>query len=93
MIISGALFVGEAVDSAHLKSPIYLQNLRCDGSEDTLLDCDASPIGTRDETCSHKRDVHIRCEGEDNLYVLIKVKITHYKRTFNSNAVVVMYML
>lgn len=60
----GAIYIGEAGSSFQsLTSPIFLRNLQCTGTEDKLLDCDASPLGTHDEGCSHENDVVIRCQG------------------------------
>jgi len=60
----GALYRGEAGSSAQsLTSPIFLRDLRCSGSENSLLDCGRSQLGTQDEACTHENDVKIECEG------------------------------
>ncbi len=67
LTILGAQIVNRAnVRNQSLVSPIYLRNLRCTGSEDTLLDCNSSPLGSRDGMCSHQNDVFIHCEGNTN---------------------------
>ena len=38
---------------------IFLDQVACSGTEDSLLDCSANPIGTHD--CSHREDVGVRC--------------------------------
>ena len=43
---------------------ILLDNLRCSGDEDTLLDCltdGDDVIGSHD--CSHSEDAGVRCDG------------------------------
>lgn len=39
--------------------PIYLDNVRCSGSEARLFDCPANPIGTHN--CVHNEDAGVRC--------------------------------
>lgn len=42
---------------------ILLDNLMCDGHENSLLECVASDqIGLHD--CEHREDAGVRCEGE-----------------------------
>ncbi len=43
--------------------PIWLNNLRCLGDETGLIDCPFSPI--EDSSCTHFRDIGVRCEGKD----------------------------
>ena len=40
---------------------IFLDNLQCSGTEPSLLDCDANPIGQHN--CDHSDDAGVRCEG------------------------------
>lgn len=39
--------------------PILLDNVRCTGREDFLLDCPSNAVGTND--CSHAEDAGVRC--------------------------------
>ena len=40
---------------------ILLDNLRCTGDEESLLECDGGEIGVHD--CSHSEDAGVRCQG------------------------------
>lgn len=51
-----------AVTNARLgqgSGAIFLDNVRCDGSESRLFDCPANPIGTHN--CGHHEDAGVRC--------------------------------
>ena len=50
-----------------LGGDIWLDNVRCNGSESRLIDCPAHPIGQHD--CDHAEDVGIQC---DCTYVIIQ---------------------
>ncbi len=42
--------------------PIFLDQLTCDGSESSLLDCSSrQPLGLH--TCDHSQDIGVQCEG------------------------------
>ena len=41
--------------------PIYLDQVACTGSEATLGNCSANPIGVHD--CSHVEDAGVGCQG------------------------------
>lgn len=43
--------------------PVQLTNVECTGSEKTLLDCLASPVGGGEGECTHTQDVGVACEG------------------------------
>lgn len=42
--------------------PVWLDEVRCRGSEAFLLDCPTEPLGFGD--CDHKEDAGVRCSGE-----------------------------
>lgn len=54
---------------------IYLDNVRCNGSEPTLLSCTSNPIGNHN--CAHSEDAGVECQpaptGEFNLVVICKI--------------------
>ena len=41
--------------------PIHLDDVVCDGTEPSLLECARSSIGQHD--CDHSEDAEVRCEG------------------------------
>ena len=41
---------------------ILLDNVRCRGTELTLLECNTNPIGQSDG-CDHSEDAGVRCQG------------------------------
>ena len=41
-------------------SQIFLDNVRCTGTEARLFDCPANPIGTHN--CGHNEDAGVRCQ-------------------------------
>ena len=40
---------------------IFLENVQCNGSEDRLQQCPASPLGVHD--CDHTEDAGVRCRS------------------------------
>ena len=40
---------------------IFLDNVICQGTESSLLDCVTNPIG--EHNCDHSEDAGVRCEG------------------------------
>ena len=47
--------------------PIYLDNVGCNGSEPSLLNCTASEVGVNN--CDHSEDAGVRCNGMLSGYV------------------------
>ena len=48
--------------------PIYLDNVRCNGSEPSLFNCTANEVGMNN--CDHSEDAGVRCNGMLSVYVL-----------------------
>ena len=44
------------------KTPIYLDDVGCSGTEDTLMECNHLPIGTHN--CGHHEDAGVICKGQ-----------------------------
>ena len=40
---------------------IFIENVQCNGSESSIIDCPSSEVGIHD--CSHSEDAGVRCEG------------------------------
>ena len=57
----GDLFflTGQAITSGGGSGPIYLDDVACTGSENALLACASSPIGTNN--CGHSEDAGVQC--------------------------------
>ena len=51
---------------ANSKLPIWLDNINCNGSETSLLNCTHGTIGEVEIFCNHIYDVGVRCWGESN---------------------------
>ena len=47
---------------------ILLDNVRCRGTESSLLECNTNPIGQSDG-CDHSEDAGVRCQGTKIFYV------------------------
>ena len=54
----------EAVGRAYFgegEGAIFLENVQCNGSEDRLQQCPASPLGVHD--CDHTEDAGVKCRS------------------------------
>ena len=54
MALGGAYFGNGSGD-------IFLDNVVCNGTESSLLECNTNPIGQHN--CDHSEDAGVRCEG------------------------------
>ena len=50
---------------------ILLDELRCAGSESSLLECDHDPVGVHD--CSHSEDAGVKCGGVCVVTVVVPI--------------------
>ena len=55
MVLTGAASYGPG------SGPIFIESLRCDQNEVSILDCDE--VNMRRESCTHDQDVSIQCTG------------------------------
>ena len=63
---------GKAVRKAAYGSgdgPIWFDNMKCNGSEKTLFQCEHRGIGTHN--CNHKEDVGVICESKEYFVILL----------------------
>ena len=44
---------------------IHLDNVECDGTESSLLECQSNPIDVHN--CDHSEDAGVRCQGTVHL--------------------------
>lgn len=49
--------------------PIWLDNLNCEGQENSILECEHNPWG--DNNCRHSEDIAINCGAEPFTGMLI----------------------
>ena len=76
--------------------PIFLDDLVCNGTEDSLLSCPckydsngmATLCGVGESDCSHDEDAGVRCDGETTLtskmsfYHFVKEKCQHHNNYY-----------
>ena len=61
------IYIGATVYSSSTQlfgestGPILFTNIRCSGTESSLLECSRSVFGVT--SCTHLRDVGVKCEG------------------------------
>ena len=56
------------------RGTIWLDEVRCSGSESWLGSCRSNVIGSHD--CGHSKDAGVRCGGKSNLYRINFVAVT-----------------
>ena len=66
----GAMHMSSFFGSGSENQSIFLDNVVCQGTESSLLECVTNPIG--EHNCDHSEDAGVRCEGEA---VFVKVTI------------------
>ena len=64
----GAVALKQAFFGSSLSRPIYLDNVGCNGSEPSLLNCTANEVGMNN--CDHSEDAGVRCNGRFSDYNL-----------------------
>ena len=57
----GAVPLKQAFFGGSPSRPIHLDNVRCSGSETSLLSCAANPVGVNN--CDHSEDAGVKCNG------------------------------
>ena len=57
----GAVPLKQAFFGSSLSRPIYLDNVECNGSEPSLLNCTSNEVGMNN--CDHSEDAGVRCNG------------------------------
>ena len=55
------VLTGEESSGPGNASPLFIETLRCDGDERSILECEQ--LNMRRQSCTHARDVSIRCTG------------------------------
>ena len=50
--------------------PIFLDDLRCNGSENTLFECGSRPPGPGSHNCLHYEDASVECLRRFTIYLL-----------------------
>ncbi len=60
---AGSEYLGEVGDMGKVINPIVLGEVDCDSMDQELLECNSSPLGIPTATCTHDKDVMIRCNG------------------------------
>ena len=55
---------------------IWLDNVRCVGTEARLSMCPANPVGSHN--CAHSEDAGVRCQSGESIYSIMKFLIVRH---------------
>ena len=85
----GDLFflTGQAITSGGGSGPIYLDEVACTGSENALLACTSSPIGTHN--CGHSEDAGVQCLPGIHILSLLVCMCFLISRSWNKKKLLV----
>ena len=61
-----AVALKQAFFGSNPSRPIYLDNVGCNGSEPSLVNCTANEVGINN--CDHSEDAGVRCNGMSGDY-------------------------
>jgi len=73
----GAVALKRAFFGSSPSRPIYLDNVGCNGSEPSLLNCTANEVGV--SNCDHSEDAGVRCNGMSHWKSLFIFKLLYSK--------------
>ena len=63
--------------------PIYLDNVRCNGSEPSLLNCTSNEVGMNN--CDHSEDAGVRCNSMLDVLVILVLSLLFSSTVFKSH--------
>ena len=74
----GAVAANKAAAFGRGEGQIWMNDVRCTGNENNLMECRHSRWGTR--YCSHSEDAGVKCTTGDKMYILVVVQRTIRKK-------------